>query len=274
MLPWNYGFHWTLGTAIFMGAFYTVLVVVVTTLISATLRSRRALRSGAAEDMLWRSDLFDLPARDRACRHELTGEVGQRECTNGFDCRTCDTHQTFLDRRPPAEPGDKSYEGFGMTFPLDRMYHRGHTWVRRERDGSVTIGLDDFGRRLLGRPDSLQMPRKGQRLRLHGPAWLVRKRNLDLRVVSPVAGVVLDTDGPDGEWYLKVRPEQPDLRHLLEGFEVQPWVAREMERLHAALLAAGAPPDLVDGRTDVSLLATSCPPACWEAACSTMFLRP
>jgi glycine cleavage system H lipoate-binding protein len=274
MLPWNYGFHWSLGTIIFLGAFYTVLVVLVTTMLSAAWRAQRALRANAAEDLRWHTDFYDLPARDRACRHELTGEVEHRECRNGFDCRTCDTHQTFLDRRPPLEPGEKSYEGFGMTFPLDRMYHRGHTWVRRERDGAVTIGLDDFGRHLLGTPDSLEMPRKGQRLRLHGPAWRFRKRNLDLRVVSPVAGIVLDTDGPDGEWYLKVRPEQPDLRHLLEGFEVRPWVAREMERLHAALSAAGAPPDLLSSRAGVASIAAESPNACWEAACGAMFLRP
>ena len=43
MFPWNYGFHWSAGTIIFLGAFYTVLVVVATTLLSAAWRSRRAL---------------------------------------------------------------------------------------------------------------------------------------------------------------------------------------------------------------------------------------
>ena len=41
MLPWNYGFHWNPATVIFLGAFYTVLVVVATTVIRAALRARR-----------------------------------------------------------------------------------------------------------------------------------------------------------------------------------------------------------------------------------------
>jgi len=273
MLPWNYGFHWNTGTMIFMGAFYTVLVIVVTTVISAALRSRRTLRAGTAEDVRWHSDFHDLPGRDRPCRHELTGELEQRECQNSFDCRQCDTHRTFLEQRPPSKPDGKSYEGFGMTFPLDRMYHRGHTWVRRERNGAVTIGLDDFGRRLLGTPDSLDLPRKGQRLRLNGTAWRMRKGNLDVSVASPIAGIVLEAGGPGNEWVLKVRPAHPDLRHLLEGNEVQPWVAREVERLRVALSAAGAAPDSVNGQTDVAAIAAACPVACWEAVCGTMFLR-
>jgi hypothetical protein len=274
MLPWNYGFHWSVGTAVFLGAFYTVLVIVVTTVIAAAVRSRRALRAGDADDVRWRSDFHDLPARDRACRHELTGEAEQRDCPNGFDCRKCDAHAKFLERRTPPASGDKTYEGFGMTFPLDRMYHRGHTWVRRQRNGTVTIGLDDFARRLVGKPDSLDLPRKGERLRLHATAWRMRKRNVDLRVVSPVAGIVLETGGADSEWYLRVRPEQHDLRHLLEGFEVQPWVAREMERMQTALSAWGVTPDTGNGSADVAAIAADCPAPCWEAVCGAMFLRP
>jgi hypothetical protein len=274
MLPWNYGFHWTLGTTIFLGAFYTVLVVVVTTLIAAALRSRRTLREGHADKVRWHSDFNELPGRDRPCRHELTGELDRRDCPNGFECLDCDTHRVMLERHPPAAIGARSHEAFGMTFPLDRLYHRGHTWVRREKNGTVTIGLDDLSRRLVGKPDSVELPRKGERLRLHSTAWRMRKRDVDLRVVSPVAGIVVETGGPDTDWYLRVRPEQSDLRHLLEGFEVQPWVVREMERMQAALSAWGEAPALAEGVTDVTPIIARWPTACWEAVCGAMFLRP
>jgi len=274
MLPWNYGLHWTLGTMVFLGAFYTVLVVVATTLVSAVVRSRRSLRAGGADGLRWRSDFHDLAARDRACRHQLTGELECRECPNGFDCRQCDTHRAILEQRPAPEPGARSVEDFGMTFPLDRLYHRGHTWVRRERNGTVTVGLDDLGRVLVGKPDSVDLPRKGHRLRLHATAWRMRKGRAGLSVVSPVAGIVVETGGPDQPWYLKVRPEQADLRHLLEGIEVRPWLAREMERLQRALMAAGAAPQPVDGQATLASLAASCPEECREAVCGAMFLRP
>jgi hypothetical protein len=71
-----------------------------------------------------------------------------------------------------------------------------------------------------------------------------------------------------------VRPEQSDLRHLLEGFEIQPWVASEMERIQMALSAWGMAPVPADGRTDVTPIIADCPTPCWEAVCGVMFLRP
>jgi hypothetical protein len=41
-----------------------------------------------------------------------------------------------------------------------------------------------------------------------------------------------------------VRPDRIDLRHLLGGHEIRPWVMREMERLQLALSAEGAAPTL------------------------------
>ena len=46
----------------------------------------------------------------------------------------------------------------GAPLPQDRLYHRGHTWVRREEDGTYNIGLDDFIRRLIGNPDLIELP--------------------------------------------------------------------------------------------------------------------
>ena len=101
----------------------------------------------------------DLPAADRACRHVLTGEFKSRECPNAFDCRGCETHAKLVALHPPAAGEESEAEIFGMSFPLDRMYHRGHTWARPEADGTVTVGLDDLGTRLLGTPDAVDCRR-------------------------------------------------------------------------------------------------------------------
>ena len=50
MFPWNYGFHFGVASYIFLGAFYTVLVVVATTILNALWRARRDLSKGKAED--------------------------------------------------------------------------------------------------------------------------------------------------------------------------------------------------------------------------------
>jgi len=276
MLPWNYGFHWNAGTLIFLGAFYTVLVVVAATVVNAALRSRRELKEHHEESIRWHSDFHDLPPADRVCRHVLTGEFRQRECPNAFDCRECETHARLIARRPPA-PADSEEEVLGMSFPLDRLYHRGHTWARPEADGTVTIGLDDLGRRLLGAPDTVRLPEVGSHIQANGTAFHLAKRGADLAVLAPIDGEVIETGSADGDWLLRVKPDaadEPAFRHLLRGAEIRPWIGREMERLQLALTAEGAAPALADGGVPVADIAASYPEADWDAVCGEMFLRP
>jgi len=279
MLPWNYGFHWNPGTIIFMGAFYSVLTVVIATVLNAALRAQRALRAEKAEQVRWHSDFHDLPGPDRSCRHVLTGELTSRECPNAFDCRKCETHRKLTAGAEPGAGGAPTGERpdddlFGLSFPADRLYHRGHTWVHPESDGTLTVGLDDLGQRLLANPDRLYLPEPGQRVTVNGVAWRARKRNADVRVLSPVDGEVVAAGGPDCGWYLKVKPGCSDLRHLLCSREIQPWVMREMERLQLALTAEGASPTLADGGVPVADIAASYPAADWDAVCGKMFLQP
>jgi hypothetical protein len=261
---------------IFLGAFYTVLVVVATTLASALWRSIRDLRRGKAEHVRWHSDFHDLPAGDRACRHVLTGEFQRRECPNAFDCRVCGTHRQCIERHPPRAVAEPEEEVFGMSFPLDRFYHRGHTWARPEKDGTVTIGLDELGTRILGTPDSVELPQPGTHIEASGTAFRVRRREADVRVLSPVDGEVVETGGPGRDYFLRVRPvgDGFDLRHLLSGWEIRPWLMREMERLQLALAAEGAGATLADGGVPVADIAASYPKADWDAVCGEMFLQP
>jgi glycine cleavage system H protein len=274
MLPWSYGFHWTTASVIFLGAFYTVLIVILTTLASAASRSWRDMRSHRAEEIRWHADFEDLPGRDRACRHQITGEVKRRMCPNAFDCRICETHPKLLARRAAAGPAEQ--EIFGMPFPVDRLYHRGHTWARPEPDGTVAIGLDELARRVLGEPERVLLPPLGARLRANGTAWRIAKGGSDVRLLSPVDGEVIATRGPGDDWYLKVRPlEQPaDLRHLLCAAEVKPWIMRELERLQIALGGTATSASLADGGVLVGDLGAACPAADWDAVYGEMFLQP
>jgi len=225
MLPWNYGFHWNLGHIIFLGAFYIVLSSLAVTLIAAARRSRRAILDHRVEQIGWHADFHELAPRDRVCRHVLTGEFKSRECPHAFDCRECETHAKLIARHPLKAVEEPEEDLVGMTFPLDRYYHRGHTWVRPETDGTVTIGLDDLGARLLGKPDAIDLPQAGARVEANGTAFRVRKGDADVRVLSPVDGEVVAAGGPDRGWYLRVRPAaagEAAFRHLLRGAEIRP----------------------------------------------------
>lgn len=276
MLPWNYGFVWNAGHIIFLGAFYLVLGAVVATLVAAAIRSSRALRADQAEAIRWHSDFESMPACDRVCRHVLTGEFQDRLCPHAFDCRECETHSKLIEQQPLPLVAEPEEDVFGMAFPLDRFYHRGHTWARPEPDGTVLVGLDELGARLLGQPDALQLPQPGDHIHANGAAFHARRRNAEVRVISPVDGEVVETGSAERGWYLRVKPAGNDtntFRHLLRGAEIKPWILREMERLQLALTAEGVAPALADGGVPVADIAAAYPAADWDAVCGEMFLE-
>jgi hypothetical protein len=181
-----------------------------------------------------------------------------------------------MELHPVAPSTAPEADLFGMAFPLDRLYHRGHTWAHEEPDGTVTVGLDELGQRLLGVPDAVKLPQPGARVQVNGTAFRVQKRDADVRVLSPVDGIVVETGGANFGWYLKVLPAaggELAFRHLLRGAEVKPWLQREMERLQLALSTGGAA-TLADGGVPVADIAACYPKTDWDAVCGEMFLEP
>ncbi len=271
MLPWNYGFHFTTGPIIFMGIFYTVLVIVATTVISAVLRSRRAMREHHTEHIRWHSEFDDLTTPARLCRYALTGEMPGRICPNGFDCRHCDVRAHLVAKLPEAQPAEAVVVVAGMAFPTDRLYHRGHTWVKQEADGTVTVGVDEVAKLILGAPDKIDLPHVGRQLRLNGVAWSVSKGRTTARVLAPLDGKVVAHGGPADNWRLRIRPTDADMSHLLTANEIRPWVTREIQRLHVALAAVGVQTE--PGQQHRPDIAANHPDADLDAVCAHMFLH-
>lgn len=135
-------------------------------------------------------------------------------------------------------------------FPPYLYYHQGHTWVRVDEKGTVKVGLDDFAQKLLGQPDTLELPEIGSRLRQGDIAWRLKIGGKVIEMLSPVNGVVtavnvkvledpsiLNRD-PYGEgWLLKVRAEglKFDLRNLFKGEVLKGWVEATLEKLRTMI---------------------------------------
>lgn len=275
----GYEFRWDASHILFLGAFYTVLLVVGTYLAVSTLRARRDLKLQKAQGMMWHEEFEELPSWRRQCRHALTGELPGRECEQAFDCRECLRHGDLLahtdkDSRPRLVPSGNA-RVYGFQMPLDRYYHRGHTWVRPADGGLLEVGLDDLGRRLIGTPDVVHLPAPGSRLSTNGTGWELRSGDASTRILSPVDGTVVETGGAGDDWVLRVRPTQapPVLTHLLRGPEVGPWVLSELERLQRLLGAQSAGPTLADGGAPAEDFTRAVPDADWDGVYGEMFLE-
>jgi glycine cleavage system H lipoate-binding protein len=270
MFPGVDGFHWTFGHIFFLSVFVAVALTILVTLALATLRTARDLRTGKAAGICWHADFGELPEAERRCRHELAGRVEHRTCPNAFDCRSCPDYARFADLAPTVEP-----RTYGMNYPGDRFYHRGHTWVRPETDGTFAVGLDDMAERIVGKPDTVELPAAGTEIELQGPAWKMSKNRQTIRVRAPLEGTVVATGGAGQGWYLKLRPRgQANLRHLLRGAEVPGWLAGELDRLQLQLTQPDSSPSLADGGILVSGLMDAMPKADWDAALAATFLEP
>jgi hypothetical protein len=275
MFPWSPEFALDTAHVVFFGALYGVVATMALALGVAAWRARRDAREGRGSALAWHVAFADLPRAARACRHALTGEAPGRCCENAFDCRSCGEHRGFelLRTRQAAGPGPDT-GGLGFELPLDRFYHRGHTWARLERDGSVTVGLDGVARRLVGTPERIEAPAPGTRLRVNDALFHVRSRGSEVRLLCPVDGTLVSTRGEGASLTLRVDPGGVlDVRHLLSGAEARAWALRELERLQRAFGPAGQAA-LADGGELVDDVGAALPRGQHDALLGDLLLEP
>jgi glycine cleavage system H lipoate-binding protein len=272
MFPGIDGFHWTVGHIVFLALFFAVVLTIVATIVSSAWRTANAFRSNRAIELCWKSDFAELPENNRRCRHELAGRVISRTCDNAFDCRHCEKYSQFA-----VLPASGLATSLGLNYAEDRLYHRGHTWVKPEEDGTLTIGLDEIAAHLIGNPDSIKMPEVGAEIEVNQTAWRMKKNRNEIQVRAPIEGTIVAVGGPKEGWYLKVHPrlnprDPATLRHLLRGPEVHGWLSRELERLQLQLRAPNTSPALADGGVLMPGLMDAVPEADWDTVLANTFL--
>jgi glycine cleavage system H lipoate-binding protein len=169
---------------------------------------------------------------------------------------------------PPAE-------WFGV--PEGLSFHPGHAWARFA-DGLVTVGIDDFARKLVGPLDALELPRVGSALRQGEPALGLVADAKRVAVLSPVDGPVVAVneealrtpagvrEDPYGRgWLLRVKPERwrANASQLLSGGLARRWIEEVAERLRGELSPALGVA-LQDGGQPVDGIAKELLPHAWD----------
>jgi hypothetical protein len=269
MFPWVDGFHWSAGNVIFLSLFFAVVFVILCTFVAAVWRTVTDFRAHRDTEVCWRANFAELPEAERRCRHELAGRVASRVCDNAFDCGHCPKYSELA-----ALPVKTPARTVGISFSPNLLYHRGHTWVRPEEDGTATVGLDDLAAHLIGHPDSVEFPDKGSEIESNGIAWRMTKNGHEIRVRAPIAGIIVDTGSGVGGCFLRVRPRsQADQRHLLQGAEVRGWLSGELDRLQLQLSGPQATACLADGGTLMPELMDAMPDADWDTVLAATFLE-
>jgi len=105
-----------------------------------------------------------------------------------------------------------------MLIPDNLVYADTHEWIRQEDDGTLTIGITDFGQDQLGPLVYVQTPDIGRVLTRGADAGVVESNKTASDVHAPVDGEVIAinpvlADTPDAingapyaQWIFKLRP--------------------------------------------------------------------
>jgi glycine cleavage system H protein len=107
-------------------------------------------------------------------------------------------------------------------IPADLRYAKSHEWLKRESDGTVTIGITDYAQNSLGDITYVQVPKVGAALKAGETFGVVESVKAASDLYSPLAGSVVAVNPAlesapetvnrapysDG-WMLKLKPADP-----------------------------------------------------------------
>lgn len=104
-------------------------------------------------------------------------------------------------------------------IPADLRYAKSHEWLKRESDGTVTIGITDYAQNSLGDITYVQVPKVGTTLEAGQTFGVVESVKAASDLYAPVAGSVVavnaaletapetvNRDPYGAGWMIKVKP--------------------------------------------------------------------
>ena len=117
-----------------------------------------------------------------------------------------------------------------MNLPENLKYTSEHEWVRKEPDGTVTIGITDHAQSALGDLVFVEVPEAGRKLAAGDACCVVESVKAASDVYAPIAGEVIAgnqaaVDAPEqvnqdpyGAWLFKLKPANvADVDKLLDA---------------------------------------------------------
>jgi len=125
--------------------------------------------------------------------------------------------------------------------PSELLYTKSHEWVRRESDGSVTIGITDHAQELLGDLVFVEAPEAGSNYDAGDDCAVVESVKAASDVYAPISGEVLESNEllagapetinsePYGDgWIFRLKPSDPaELDELMDADAYSEQIAAE-----------------------------------------------
>ncbi|WP_323004159.1 glycine cleavage system protein GcvH [Denitromonas sp.] len=117
-----------------------------------------------------------------------------------------------------------------MNIPAELKYTKSHEWIRREDDGTVTVGITDHAQEALGDIVFLDLPEAGRMVAAGEECAVVESVKAASDIYAPVAGEIIAAndaalDAPESvnadayaNWLFKLKPANAaDVDALLDA---------------------------------------------------------
>jgi glycine cleavage system H protein len=132
----------------------------------------------------------------------------------------------------------------GYQLPDDLYYHKEHFWAKVEGN-TVTVGTTDFAQKLAGQIVFVELPSVGKAVEQGKPCGSMESGKWVGRIYAPISGKVEASnqdleDSPEfinespyeKGWMFKINASnlQEDLKNLMKGNAVEPFIKSEIER--------------------------------------------
>lgn len=108
-----------------------------------------------------------------------------------------------------------------MKLPKELRYTASHEWVRRESDGTVSVGITDHAQEQLGDVVFVETPQAGRKVAAGESIGVVESVKAASDIYAPVAGQVVAANGdlastPEkvnedafSAWMFRIKPDDP-----------------------------------------------------------------
>lgn len=133
----------------------------------------------------------------------------------------------------------------GYNLPDDLYYSDRHLWVRKESDGTLTLGFNDLAQKLIGKVMFVRLPKPETAVAVAKDFGTVESMKWVERLKSPVTGTVkevnsqlrttpglVNKDPYVSGWMIKVQPSasiEDELSKLVYGPGLSDWLKKEIE---------------------------------------------
>ena len=117
-----------------------------------------------------------------------------------------------------------------MKLPKDLRYTESHEWLRRESDGTFSVGITDHAQEQLGDIVFVEAPQPGRKVAAGESVGVVESVKAASDIYAPVAGEIVAANGELGStpekvnedafaaWMFRIRPDNAaDVEKLFDA---------------------------------------------------------